>query len=676
VVRRPDIVDTPDAPMTTAAAPDDLLARAHARFQAGDLAQARALLETLLAAVPEHPAGLHQLGVLLLTQGDAAGAAARLDAAARLAPRSPVVHYHRSLALKAAGRLDDAAASCEQALALNPDLADAQLHLGNVRLLQDRLEDALAAYQAAVRLRPTFVAAHTNAGTVLQRLKRWGAAVAAHREAVRLDPRHGQAWQRLAAAAAATGDLTGALDAYDQALALAPADAAVLDSAVHLRQMLCAWDGLPALQARLLAAVEAGGLVRPFSLMSLDSTLAQKRDAARRWAAAHTAGVSAIARPPADATDRIAVAYLSSDLHEHPAAYNLAGVLEHHDRDRFRIVVYSIGPAADTPTRRRIRAAGDAFHDLSTLDDEGAARRIADDGIDVLVDFTGHTGGARPGILARRPAPVQVNWLGFTGTLGAPFIDYIVVDPVVVPPADAPWFDEQIARLPHCYYPSDRRRAGAPERPGRASLGLPERGLVLCCFNASYKITAECFAIWMRVLAAVPDSVLWLLAYNETTTGNLRAAARGHGVDPARLVFAPSAPLPVHLARQPQADLFLDTWPYGAHTTGIDALWSGVPMLTCHGAAFPGRVGASMLRALDMPDLIAASPAEYAAQALALARDPAALRALRARLAATRDRAPLFDTARFTADLERAFAAMATRQRAGLAPAPFDLTDV
>jgi predicted O-linked N-acetylglucosamine transferase (SPINDLY family) len=385
------------------------------------------------------------------------------------------------------------------------------------------------------------------------------------------------------------------------------------------------------------------------------------------------AGAEPLAAPPAAGTRRppgpIRIGYLSSDYHEHPTAYLIAELLERHDRARFVVHGFSTGPDDRGPSRARVIAGCDRFVDLERVAHVDAARRIAADHIDILVDLNGLTQGARPRMLAHRPAPLQVNYLGYPGTMGADFIDYVIVDPVVVPADEQPWFDEQLVHLPHSYQVNDSKRPVAAVRPTRAAAGLPDTGFVFCCFNSSYKLRPEFLAIWLRLLAAVPDSVLWLLEFAPAASDRLRRAAAAGGIDPMRLVFAPSVRFPDHLARQPLADLCLDTLPYGGHTTASDALWSGVPLVTCRGATFPGRVGASLLTALGLPELIAEGLADYEALALALARDPERLGALRRRLAAARDTAPLFDCARFTRDLERAYDAMMARHDAGLPPA-------
>ena len=681
------------------------LALALERHRAGDLAGAESEFNNVLALAPHDPVALHHLGILALQRGDPAGAAALLERAVVAAPDDPGAHFNLGLARRSLGRLDAAAESYRRALTINPDFADAHLNLGNLQRLQNQTEHALASYQRALRLNPGNAGTHNNLGSVLQDLGRWADAAAAHRRAIELNPRHAGAHFNLGNALArlrriddaiasfqhaATLDpgyrqahlraaemlvtlrrFAPALAAYECALALQPDDVAALDQVVHIRQMLCAWTGLEEYQARLGAAVDAGAPVRPFTLLSMPSSPAQQQTCARRWIA-DLAGTPPVDRPRASGGDRLCIGYVSSDYREHPVAYMVAPVFAQHDRRRFRVLGFSLGPAPPSPGRQQVVAACDGFTELTGVPDDEAATRIVEAGIDILVDLNGHTGGARPGLFARRPAPIQVNWLGYPGTLGAPFVDYAVVDRAIAASEDDRWFDEQVVRLPWCYQPNHLERAVAASRPTRAALGLPERAPVLCCFNASYKITPAFFAIWMRLLAAAPDSVLWLL-HHDDTNANLRAAAAAQHVDPKRLIFAPSVPLAEHLARQPAADLFLDTLPYGAHTTGRDALWCGVPLLTCRGATFPSRVGASMLGALELAELIASTPDDYEARALALLREPARLRALRDRLAARRATAPLFDIARFTRDLETAYEQMAARHRAGSPPAPIEV---
>jgi predicted O-linked N-acetylglucosamine transferase (SPINDLY family) len=349
----------------------------------------------------------------------------------------------------------------------------------------------------------------------------------------------------------------------------------------------------------------------------------------------------------------------------------MVGVLEQHDRETFEIVAFDNGWDDGSATRRRIAAAVERIVPIRELSDLEATAAIRDAGIDVLVDLNGYFGEARTRVFARRAAPVQVNYLGFPGTLGASYMDYIIADGEVLPAEDHRFFSEKVVTLPHSYQPNDRQRPIATGEVTRQSCGLPEQGVVFCCFNNSYKITPEVFGAWLRILGAVEDSVLWLIEDCSEATANLRRAAAAAGVAERRIVFAGRRPPAEHLARHRCADLFLDTLPYNAHTTASDALWAGLPLLTCRGSTFAGRVAASLLKAIDLPELVTTSLADYEALAVALARDPARLSGLRQRLAANRLTTPLFDTAAITRQLEAAFTTMVERHRAGLSPIAF-----
>jgi predicted O-linked N-acetylglucosamine transferase (SPINDLY family) len=354
---------------------------------------------------------------------------------------------------------------------------------------------------------------------------------------------------------------------------------------------------------------------------------------------------------------RIRLGYLSSDFCEHPVGAQIVELLERHDRERFEIFGFSTGADDGSPLRARIARACDQFHDLGALSDASAADRIAGEKIDLLIDLNGHTEGARLGILARRPAPVQASWLGYAGTTGAGFIDCVIADAHVAPLASQAAFSEKIIRLPDTYFVSDRKRA-IGKTPSRSQEGLPQDAFVFCCFNAGWKITAAMFDLWIRVLAQTPGSVLWLRAAGDEASANMRQAARAQGVDPSRLVFAANADLAVHLARHALADLFLDTLPFNAHATACDALWAGLPVLTCRGASFCGRVGASLLNAAGLPELVADDLDGYETMAIRLARDTHMLAAWRATLQNGRDKAPLFDTDLFRRNFETTLIAL------------------
>jgi protein O-GlcNAc transferase len=369
--------------------------------------------------------------------------------------------------------------------------------------------------------------------------------------------------------------------------------------------------------------------------------------------------------------DRIRIAYVSSDFHEHATAHLIAELIELHDRARFEVIGLSFGIDDGSAVRRRLAQAFDGFLDMPEQSDRAIAAELHAREIDIAVDLKGHTRGSRPEIFAHRPAPIQVSYLGFPGTIGADFLDYVIADPIVLPVSQQPFYTERIVQLPDCYQANDSKRAISAQTPERRAAGLPDAGFVFCCFNNNYKIRRPVFDVWMRLLSEVPGSVLWLLRDTAGVEGNLRREAAARGVDPDRLIFAERCALDVHLARHRLADLFLDTLPYNAHTTASDALWAGLPLVTCQGEAFAGRVAASLLAAVGLPELVTQNLADYEALALRLARDPAMLRSVRDKLAANRSTHPLFDSARFCRHLEAAYLRMWETWQRGEPPQPF-----
>ncbi|MEZ5578651.1 MAG: UDP-N-acetylglucosamine-peptide N-acetylglucosaminyltransferase [Candidatus Competibacteraceae bacterium] len=412
-----------------------------------------------------------------------------------------------------------------------------------------------------------------------------------------------------------------------------------------------------------------------FLPISQELRLAIARRESERLMAAAVSGVANGAGQYADgAAKRLKIGYLSADFHEHPTAHLMRGFFHCHDRHRFEIYGYALRGEADSAYYQRIKNDCDHFVDLSNMDNAAAVRRIQADGIHVLVDLMVYTNYSRPEIFCYRPAPIQINWLGFPGSSGAKYLDYVIVDPVVLPPEQAVFCTEQPIYLPECYQVNDRWQEIAETGIQRVDQNLPEQGFVFCCFNQIQKLEPAMFSVWMRILLRVSDSVLWLYSESEEAQENLRAAAAACGVAGERLVFAKRLPKDRHLERHRLADLFLDTRIYGAHTTASDALWAGLPVLTCLGEAFSARVAASLLHAVGLPELITHSLVEYEERAVRLATQPTELAALRDKLAYNRLRTPLFDTERFTRHLERAYELMWERDVQGLPPAPLHVS--
>ena len=658
--------------------------------------EALACYDQALQLQPDHVEALVNRGNVLRDLGQPLDALPSYDRALALQPAHPQALHNRAAALREAGRLDEALAGAQAAVAARPDYPDALLTLGLA--LQDAKQpaEALQAYARALALQatPATRAALLNAqGSALEELQRPAEALACYEQALAAAPGLPDALANRASALEALHRLDDAARAYDAAIAAMPANAGLLTNsaqllarrgehaaaltrfdqalAIHPRQPwaagarlhsalhLCDWTGHAEQLAGIESAVAAGErAVLPFHFIALSHDAALQRRCAEVYAhdqhPPRTPGAALLDVPrAAAATDgRLRIAYLSADLHEHATAHLMADVFEAHDRARFETFAFSFGPATGDAMQQRLRGAFDHFIDARTLGDRDVAERMARAGIDIAIDLKGYTQGSRPDILAWRPAPLQVSYLGYPGTLGAPYVDAVLADAVLIPPADEAHYTERVLRLPGSYQANNALADAAPAPPSRASAGLPPEGLVLACFNSAWKIAPPVFDAWMRVLGAVPGSVLWLLLDNPQSAENLRREAAARGVAPERLVFAPRCAHADHLARQPLADLFLDTLPYGAHTTASDALRMGVPVLSCAGGSFASRVGASLLTALGLPELVAPNLPAYEAAAIALATEAGRLGALRQRLHAARQASGLFDPVRFARALE------------------------
>ncbi|RAI45450.1 tetratricopeptide repeat protein [Rhodoplanes roseus] len=642
---------------------DAHLGRAAVLGQLGRLDEALAACDRLTGLKPDLADAWGARGQILRLQKQHEEALAAFDEALTLRPDMADALVGQGAALAALGRFAEALAAFDRVLARQPDHVDAWIGLGDVFFGQSQHERAIVAYDGALARDPRSAPACLHRGKALFVLNRLDEAAAACARAAALAPT-AETWRLAAEIAFALKQYGDSVAFYDKALSANPALAYGPGGRLHAKLQQCDWANLDAEVARVLADMRDGRpVVQPFVALFLPVSQADQLRCARDYAA----GLDVPRLPEADLTtrrhERIRLAYLSADLREHPTAHLTAGLFEHHDRSRFETTAIVWGDRSGSAIARRIDAAFDHVVDISAMSDAEAADLVRGREIDILVDLMGLTKNCRFPILARRPAPVQVAYLGYPGTVGSDCMDYVVADGVVVPEDLDTAYAERVVRLPHCYQVNDDRRAIGEQTPTRAECGLPEQGFVFCCFNNSFKIQPTMFDIWMRLLARVAGSVLWLLEENRFASANLRAEAQRRGVDPGRLVFAQRAPLADHLARHRQADLFLDTRPYNAHTTASDALWSGLPIVTCEGATFPSRVCSSLLQAVGLPELVTTSLADYEAVALALASEPERLAAIKSRLWQNRSIAPLFDTERFTRDLEAAFLEMWARRQ-------------
>lgn len=601
-------------------------------------------------------------------------ALAGYDRVLAIRPDDPETLFNRGQMLGALNRHDDAVASYDRALAVKPDSArilnDRGVALGH---LQRRME-ALDSFDRAVACNPGFAEAHNNRGALLTEMGRHEEALAGYDRALALMPDAAGFLNNRAGLLRVMGLHEGAARDYSRLLELEPGFDQALGHKLHTDLQICSWKDYHADRQRLLGAVRAGKNFLPFTVLVLSDSGAEQLQAARTYAAQK---YPMAARPLWTGEryrhDRIRVAYLSADFYWHATAVLMVELFERHDKERFEVSAWSFGPDVRDGMRERLQKSFEQFHDVRGMSAYEVAAMMRAREIDIAVDLKGYSKGSRPAIFAQRAVPIQVNYLVYPGTMGADFIDYIIGDEDVIPEGDEVFFSEKVVRLPDSYQVNGARRVNSAKIYGRADAGLPESGFVFCCFNNNYKITPDIFSIWMRLLNRVEGSVLWLLEGNAAASRNLRLEAEARGVRAERLVFAPRMPPSDHMARQGLADLFLDTLPCNAHTTASDALWAGLPVLTCRGRAFPGRVAASVLRAIGLPELITENLDEYEALAFRLATTPELLADIRARLVRNRATHPLFDADRSRRHIESAYVMMHERYQRGEAPQGFSV---
>ncbi len=622
--------------------------------EARDPDTARTSWEKAVALEPRQPEAHFRLGNLLRRNRDFQAAAAAYRAALALQPGHPVILNNLGLALQELRDFPAAEKAYRDALAQQPSLIEASANLGDLLYDRGRFAEAIPLYTQAVAINPGVAKVWTNLGICQHRIGNLVAAQAAFDRALALSPDDAQLLVNMASALLAIPQYPRAIELLQRALALQPGLTHAQNMLLYAKQRTCDWDGLDRLyeQQRAALARPDAPLIVPHNLFALPYAPAELLAATRRWVAGHIRPQPA-ARPVLKVAsgERLRIGYLGCDFRAHPLANLLTEVIELHDRTRFEVFGYSCGPNDDSPERARFARAFDHFVDIRPETFAETARRVRDDRIAILLDTSGYVIYARSEIFALRAAPIQINCIGFPGTLGADYIDYIMTDGFVTPPEQQDNFAERLMVLPHCYMPGDGKRPiGA--LPPRAQCGLPESGFVFCCFNSSYKILPDVFEVWMRLLRETPGSTLWLYETNPDIGANLLREAERRGVAPQRLVMAPRVPLDAHLARHALADLFLDTFPCNAHTTANDALYAGLPVLTMAGETFASRVSGSHLRAIGLPELVTHDLESYAALALRLAREPELLAGLRLRLQQNRATHPLFDTAGYTRDFE------------------------
>jgi predicted O-linked N-acetylglucosamine transferase (SPINDLY family) len=675
--------------------------------QTGRPGEARHEFDTALALRPGDATALSSIGKLLLAAGDAQGARAAYNTALVTHPGHPGLLFARGNAERALGELAAAEQSYRGTIAADPTHHHAHNNLGAVLERQGQADAALACYSRATELAPGNAEAWNNRAGLLAHLHRYADAEVSASRAVAARPAFAQAFNSRGIARWRLGRNEEALADFNQALTLDPALPGALanrakllwsekrdftGAARDLEELVRLDPAFPLARGELFYVRATGGdwrhfdtdvaaltlavrqnqpVVEPFIFQAIATSPADLLANARLHTSREYPPRTPLAANAPHSHDKIRLGYVCGEFRGHATSYLSAGLFEHHDQAGFEVIAFDNGAGDDSPTRTRLEAAFDRIIPIAGMSDLAAAQRIRAEEIDILINLNGYYGAHRMGVFAHRPAPLQVNWLGFPGTLGADYMDYIIADRVVLPEAEQCFFSEKPVWLPHSYQVNDDRRAIAARTPARAECGLPTDAFVFCNFNQSYKLSPAMLQTWLRILARVPHSVLWLWAGHDGHGVRVKQFAADHGIDAARIVIAPPVPGEDHLARLKLADLFLDSLPYNAHTTASDALWVGLPLLTQTGTTFAGRVATSLLQALDLPELVTASQQDYENRAVELAQDVPRLNALRARLAANRTTTPLFNTALFCRHLEAACKDMWQHYIAGDAPKPF-----
>jgi protein O-GlcNAc transferase len=648
--------------------------QAVAQHQAGNLRQAEKLYRAIILAQPDNFAAMHLLGALLHQHGKPEAAVPLFERAISLKGDDPEMHSNLGAALIGLKRLEDARRALDRALVLAPDLAGAHSNRGVALFELRRLEEAVESYRRALDLDPMNAEALDNLGLSLMEAGDLEGAIEAFRAALAIHPDRASVHVHLGNALTAAKSYPEAIAAFEAALNHNPGHGFARALRLFLKRQICDWSNhdsdLRALVADARAAGRQTDLPSPFLFLPLVDDPQLQLGRAKAYSAQHRTAASPFrpGNPRAGSSDRIRLAYLSADFRRHPTSRLIADLIELHDRSHFDVIGMSYGPDDGSEVRNRIAGLFDRFEDVRGVSDAEAVQRVRELGIEIAVDLAGYTTHARPGILAQRPAPIQVSYLGFTGTTGADWLDYVITDRFVTPESLQATFTEKFAYLPESFQVNSARPT-AGRIPRREECGLPAEGFVFCSFNNTYKIAPEAFDVWMRLLCGTHGSVLWLYRQNPAVEGNLRREAAARGVDASRLAFAPLASYPEHLARHRHADLFLDTSPYNAGATASDALWMGVPLLTCPGRSFASRMSGSLLSTLGLTDLIASDMRDYEQRALRLAQEPDALAAIRDKLDANRER--LFDTSRFRRHIEAAYLRMSESWRRGERPRGF-----
>ena len=655
---------TPDEESTT------LMNQGDAYLRNGKLQEAAECYQEALAIRPQLANAHANLGYIFSMQGKISETIACYQKALAANPDFAIVYVNLGSILSNIGKLDEAIACLQRALAISPDLVEAHYNLGLAFQGQGRFSEAADSYQNAIQLRPDFAVAHNNLGNTYVSMGKVDEAEACFRKAVELSPDNADTYYNLGILYVGQGKRQEAISCFRQTLIREPDYHTARANLMHQLQHICEWNELDSLAHSVKQAALSHTPVTPktslplLAIQAMPGTTADiEKICAEKYAQIEYSQLvphpekSGFAYLP-NRHGKMHIGYLSSDFHDHATARLMAEIFELHDRDRFQITAYSYGPDDGSAMRMRLKNAFDQFVDIRETPFHDAAEMVRADQIDVLVDLKGYTSRGNSEILALRPAPIQVNYLGFPGTMGTAFVDYLIADRFIIPPEYRQYYTEKVMWLPDCYQPNDRTRP-QPEAPTRTACNLPEKGFIFCCFNQTYKIIPAVFDVWCELLKKLSGSYLWLWVDEPVAETNLKRELEQHGIDPERLIIAPTImPASRHLARLQCADLFLDTFPCNAHTTCSDALWMGLPVITCTGETFSSRVAGSLLTAIGAPELITYNLKDYYSLAFDLASNHDKLQAIRNKIIANRETAPLFDSVRLTRNLEALYSDM------------------
>jgi predicted O-linked N-acetylglucosamine transferase (SPINDLY family) len=665
-----------------------------ALHQQGEIDRAEQIYQSLLSVNPINSEVLHLLGVIAYQRGQFQHAIDLISVAIEISPDIPDFFVNKGNALQELKLLEEAIACYEQAIVLNPNYAEAYINMGAALKDLSRLQEAIKSFDKAILLRPDLAEAHSNKGIALKGLNDFQSAIASYEKAIAINPNYAEAHYNRGISLQELKQLEAAVESYDRAIAVNPTyaeayanrgaaykDLKKIEAAIdsfdeafeinpnmeyligmrqHARMFVCDWGGFDNQILELRRRIQLGMQATTcLSAVALPITAKEQLEVSKVWVRNHHPYNPCLGPIPKYANpQKIRIGYFSADFQNHATAHLMAELFELHDKDKFELIAFSFGPNLHDEMRQRISLAFDQFIDVTTLSDLEVAQLSRKLGIHIAIDLKGLTQDSRLGIFSYRAAPIQVSYLGYPGSLGAEYIDYLIADKTLIPEMSQPYYSEKIVYLPYSYQVNDRKKVIADTQFTKNELGLPLEGFVFCCFNSNYKITPEVFNSWIRILKAVEGSVLWLFEDNSSASFNLRKEAQARGLDPNRIIFAPRMQLPEHLARHKLADLFLDTNPCNAHTTASDALWSGLPVLTWMGESFASRVAGSLLQALDLPELIATGQEEYEQLAIDLATNTEKLKSIKNKLKRNRLKEPLFDTPTFAKHLETAYTKM------------------